>query len=147
MPWRHDFVQCFWVDPDSPGLGGYPGQESPPSRPRVPSGPAHVTSKYLTHEASLGETGGPIGAAVVVVRDRTGFSYERHVGLDDFVTVRDAAGFLRVRTMTIGRWIKTQRLRSRKQNGASVIRLRDVLRVAQERGRPVKLGSRLKIIG
>jgi len=146
MPWRHDFVQCFWVDPDSAGLSRYPGQEAPPRIPLVPSGPAHVTSKYPTHEAPLRETDWPIGAAVVVVRDRTGFSYERHVGLDDFVTVRDAAALLRVRTMTIGRWVKTRSLGSRKQNGVSVIRLRDVLRVAQQRGRVVTLGSRLKII-
>jgi len=84
---------------------------------------------------------------VVVVRDRTGFSYERHVGLDDFVTVRDAAQLLGIPAMTVTRWIKKRRIRSRKQNRSSVIRLREVLRVAKHRQRPVKLGSRMKILG
>src|SRR2546422_8921638 len=98
MPWRHDFSQCFWVDPDAPGFAGYPGQESPPRDRPVLLGPAHVKSVNPTYEASPAETSRPIGAAIIVVRDRTGFRYERHVGLDDFVTARDAAGFLRVRT-------------------------------------------------
>ncbi len=147
MPWRHDFVQCFWVDPDWGGFSGYP-EDLPSSRtPPGPTGPPHVRSKDVTHTATLDETERPIGAAVVFVRDRTGFRYERQVGLDDFVTVRDAAQLLRVPVMTLTRWIKKRRIRSRKQNGFSVIRLREVLRVAQDRQRPVKLGSRVKILG
>ena len=143
MPWRHDLVQCFWVDPDWGGFSGYPGDKSPV---RVePAGPAHVRSRYLMHTASPNETNRPIGAAVAVVRDRTGFRYERHVGLDDFVTVRDAAQLLGMPAMTVTRWIKKRRIRSRKQNGFSVIRLREVLRVAQDRPYPVTIGSRLKI--
>ncbi len=84
---------------------------------------------------------------MVVVRDRTGFRYERYVGLDDYVTARDAAQLLGVPAMTVTRWIKKRRIRSRKQNRSSVIRLRDVLRVAKGRQRPVKLGTRLKILG
>ncbi|OLD38525.1 MAG: hypothetical protein AUI57_06670 [Candidatus Rokubacteria bacterium 13_1_40CM_2_68_8] len=110
-----------------------------------PAGPAHVRSRYLTHTASPNETNRPIGAAVALVRDRTGFRYERHVGLDDFVTVRDAAQLLGMPAMTVTRWIKKRRIRSRKQNGFSVIRLREVLRVAQDRPYPVTIGSRLKI--
>ena len=147
MPWRHDFVQCFWVDPDWGGFSGYPGDESPCEPPSGRTGPAHVRTKYLTHSASPDETERPIGAAVAVVRDRTGFRYDRHVGLDDFVTVRDAAQLLGIPAMTVTRWIKNRRIRSRKQNGFSVIRLREVLRVAQDRQRPVKLGSRVKILG
>jgi len=138
MPWRHDFVQCFWVDPDWGGFSGYP-EDLPSSRtPPGPTGPPHVRSKDVTHTATLDETERPIGAAVVFVRQ---------VGLDDFVTVRDAAQLLRVPVMTLTRWIKKRRIRSRKQNGFSVIRLREVLRVAQDRQRPVKLGSRVKILG
>ena len=106
-----------------------------------------MRSRYLTHTASPDETERPIGAAVAVLRDRTGFRYERQVGLDDFVTVREAAQLLRVPAMTVTRWIKKRRMRSGKKNGVLVIRLREVLRVAQDRQRPVKLGSRLKIMG
>ncbi len=147
MPWRHDFVQCFWVDPDWGGFSGYPEGEAPSRMPPEPSGPAHVHSKPVTHWGKPNATDRPIGAAVVVVRDRTGFSYERHVGLDDFVTVRDAAQLLGIPAMTVTRWIKKRRIRSRKQNRSSVIRLREVLRVAKHRQRPVKLGSRMKILG
>ena len=147
MPWRHDFVQCFWVDPNWGGFSGYPGDEPPSRPPRELTGPAHVRNKYLTHSASPDQTERPIGAAVAVVRDRTGFRYERHVGLDDFVTVRDAAQLLGVPPMTVTRWIKKRRMRAGKKNGVSVVRLREVLRAARERQRPVKLGSRLMIVG
>ena len=147
MPWRHDFVQCFWVDPDWDGFSGYPGDAAPSETTPEPAASAHVRSSYFTHTASLAEASRPIGAAVAVLRDRTGFRYERHVGLDDSVTVRDAAQLLRVPAMTVTRWIKKRRMRSGKKNGVSVIQLREVLRVAQERQRPVKLGSRLKIVG
>ncbi|MGH2373367.1 MAG: helix-turn-helix domain-containing protein [bacterium] len=147
MPWRHDFVQCFWVDPDWDGFSGYPMDKAPSRTAPEPAGPAHVRSSYVTRTASPDEARPPIGAAVTVLRDRTGFRYEREVGLDDFVTVRDAAQLLRVPAMTVTRWIKNQRIRSSKQHGVSVIRLREVLRVAQDRQRPVKLGTRLRILG
>ena len=68
MPWRHDFVQCFWVDPDWGGFSGYP-EDLPSSRtPPGPTGPPHVRSKDVTHTATLDETERPIGAAVVFVR-------------------------------------------------------------------------------
>ena len=147
MPWRHDFVQCFWVDPDWDGFSRYPEDETPLRTAPEPAAPAHVRSSYVTHTASPAEARRPIGAAVTVLRDRTGFRYERHVGLDDFVTVREAAQLLRVPAMTVTRWIKKRRIRSGKKNGVSVIRLSEVLRVAQDRQRPVTLGSRLKIVG
>ena len=147
MPWRHDFVQCFWVDPDFGGFSGYPGDRSPSRTPPELDGPTHVHSQYPTHRASPNETERPLGAAVIVIRDRTGFRYERHVGLDDLVTVREAAQLLQVPAMTVTRWIKNRRIRSSKHNGVSVIRLREVLRVAQDRQRPVKLGTRLRILG
>jgi excisionase family DNA binding protein len=147
MPWRHDFVQCYWVDPDWAGFSGYPGHESQPKAfPPQPTGPSHVNSKHLTHSASLDSTDRPIAAAVIVVRDRIGFRYERRVGLDNLVTVRDAAQLLQLPVMTVTRWIKKGRIRSRKQNGFSVIRLREVLHVAQARRRPVRLGSQMKIL-
>ena len=148
MPWRHDFVQCYWVDPDWAGFSGYPGDAAERSAPPPePSGPPHVRSKYLTHGAPLASTNRPIGAAVIVVRDRIGFQYEREVGLDDLVSVREAAQLVGVPVMTLSRWIKRRSLRSRKRNGFSVLRLRDVLKVARDQGRVLPLGSRLKIVG
>jgi excisionase family DNA binding protein len=148
MPWRHDFVQCFWVDPDWGGFSGYPEDESQLRKsPPEPTGPSHVSSEYLTHGAPLASTKRPIGAAVIVVRDRIGFQYEREVGLDDPVSVREAAQLVGVPVMTLSRWIKRRSLRSRKRNGFLVLRLRDVLRVARDQGRVLPLGSRLKIVG
>lgn len=146
MPWRSDFTQSFWVDPNWVGFSGHPEDHKDERSVPVDDGPAHVRSRYPTYTAAP-DVGRPIAAAVVVVRDRTGFRYERQVGLDDLVTVRDAAQLLRLPVMTLTRWIKNGRIRSRKQNGFSVIRLREVLRVAEARGRPVKLGSQLKILG
>ena len=148
MPWRHDFVQCYWVDPDWGGFSGYPEDESQPRKsPPEPTGPSHVRSGYPTHAASLESTAQPIGAAVIVVRDRIGFRYERVVGLDDFVSVREAAQLTGLPIMTLSRWIKRRRIRSRKRNGFSVLRLRDVLKAATEQRRTVRIGSRLKIVG
>jgi hypothetical protein len=147
MPWRSDFSKCFWVDPNWVGFSGYPEDHHEQGSIPVDEGPAHVSSHYPTQTATPTDIGRPIGAAVIVVRDRTGFRYERQVGLDDFVTVRDAGQLLRLPVMTVSRWIKQRRIRSRKQNGFSVIRLREVLRIAQARNGPVTLGSHLKIVG
>ncbi|SRR6266849_5495458 len=148
MPWRHDFVQCYWVDPDWGGFSGYPGDESQPrSSPPEPTGPSHVRSEHPTHLASLNLTGQPIGAAVIVVRDRIGFRYERVVGLDDFVSVREAAQLVGLPIMTLSRWIKSRRIRSRKRNGFSVLQLRHVLKAATERKRRLRIGRRMKTVG
>ncbi|HEY6924140.1 MAG TPA: hypothetical protein VI653_11780 [Steroidobacteraceae bacterium] len=148
MPWRHDFVQCYWVDPDWGGFSGYPGDESQPRNPPPePTRPSHLRSKHLTHSASLDSIGRPIGAAVIVVRDRIGFRYERVVGLDDFVSVREAAQLVGLPVMTLSRWIKGRRIRSRKRNGFSVLRLRDMLKVATERKGRLSIGSQLEIVG
>ena len=148
MPWRHDFVQCFWVDPDWSGFSGYPGDESEPRKSSPePTGSSHVRSEYPTHAASLESTARSIGAAVIVVRDRIGFRYERVVGLDEFVSVREAAQLTGLPIMTLSRWIKRRRIRSRKRNGFSVLRLRDVLKAATEQRRTVRIGSRLRILG
>ena len=125
MPWRADFTQSFWVDPNWVGFRGYPEDHHNQGSIPVDEGPAHVRSRYPTHTAAI-DVSRPIGAAVIVVRDRTGFRYERQVGLDDFVTVRDAAQLLRLPVMTVTRWIKKGGIRSRKQNGFSIIRLREV---------------------
>jgi hypothetical protein len=148
MPWRHDFVQCYWVDPDWGGFSRYAGAESRPRNfPPELAGHGFVRSQYLTHVASLDSTDRPIGAAIIVVRDRIGFRYERVVGLDDFVSVREAAQLVGLPIMTLSRWIKSRRIRSRKRNGFSVLRLCDVLKAATERKRRLPIGSRLRIMG
>jgi len=145
MPWRPDFINSYWRDPDWVPLSGYPPKASEPVN-LDDLGPTHVEwhDRIHTHD---GHPLQPIGAAVVVVRDRTGFEYRRDVGLDDYVSVREAAQLLQLPAMTVHRWVKKRALRSSKRNGFTIIRLREVLRAAQERGRPLKLGSQLVVIG
>src|SRR2546426_4207244 len=73
--------------------------------------------------------------------------YEREVGLDDFVSVREAAQLLDLPIMTVGRWVKGKVLKGSKKRGFAVIPVREVLRMAKERKRKLRLGSRLVVIG
>jgi excisionase family DNA binding protein len=149
MPWRDDFVKTFWLDPDWVGLAGYPGQddesvsESPETRKRPT--PNQIEKPYPTYRKKAG-TRERIGAAIIVIRDRIGFEYEREVGLEDFVSVREAAQLLEVPVMTLTRWVKSKRIRSSKRKGFVVIRLSEVIRMAKERNLNPKLGFRLTII-
>jgi hypothetical protein len=149
MPWRRDFVKAFWFDPDWVGLSGYPDQEEEPEeRPAErPTGlvPNRVTRTYPTYRKT--QTERPIGAAVIVIRDRIGFEYERQVGLDDFVSIREAAKLLELPVMTLTRWVKSKKLKSSKRSGFVVIHLREVLRIAKERRAKLKLGFRLIVLG
>lgn len=146
MPWRKDFVECFWLDPDWVGLSGYPDQRASTAETFVNAAPRHVTRSYLKHTATAAPQR-PIAAAVIAVRDRIGFRYEREVGLDDFVSVREAAQLLDLPIMTVSRWVKGNVLKSSKKRGFAVIPVREVLRMATERKRKLKLGSRLVVIG
>lgn len=146
MPWRDDFVKTFWLDPDWVGLAGYPGQEDeqvpqPPSA-RMRSTPNRIKKSYPSYRNKAG-TREPIGAAVIVIRDRIGFEYEREVGLQDFVSIREAAQLLEMPVMTLSRWVKSKRIKSSKRKGFVVIRLGEVLRMAKERTLDPKLGFRL----
>jgi len=162
MPWRNDFVQTFWLDPDWQGLSGYPGQEDSSGeeqRKRAPkraerrspveefesAAPSRVERHYPVHTTTT-QPERPIGAAMIVIRDRIGFEYERQVGLDDFVSIREAAGLLELPVMTLSRWVKSKKLKSAKRGGFVVIRLREVLRIAKERHGSLKLGTRLIIV-
>ena len=146
MPWRKDFVECFWLDPDWVGLSGYPDQRAPAAEALEVAAPRHVKRSYLTHSASTAPQR-PIAAAVIAVRDRIGFRYEREVGLDDFVSVREAAQLLDLPIMTVSRWVKGKVLKGSKKRGFAVIPVREVLRMAKERKRKLRLGSRLVVIG
>jgi hypothetical protein len=143
MPWRPDFLTAYWRDPDAGTLAGY----VPTTRETVrleALGPSRVEWHDRLHTRA-GRPHRPIGAAVFVVRDRTGFEWRRDVGLDDFVSVREAAQLLQLPTMTVHRWVKTRVLKSSKRNGFTTIRLRQVLLAAQQRGRPITLGSPLVV--
>ena len=146
MPWRTDFVQCLWLDPDWVGLSGYPNAEKSPPASIEDSAPRHVKRSYITSVARTPPRR-PLAAAVIAVRDRIGFRYEREVGLDDFVSIRDAAQLIDLPVMTVSRWVKKREMKSSKRKRFAVIRLREVLRIARERKRKLKLGSRLVVIG
>ena len=146
MPWRKDFVECFWLDPDWVGLSGYPDPDKPPAAAIEGSAPRHVKRSYRTRVARTPPRR-PLAAAVVAVRDRIGFRYEREVGLDDFVSVREAAQLLDLPIMTVSRWVKGKVLKSSKKKGFAVIPVREVLRMAKERKRKLRLGSRLMVLG
>ena len=143
MPWRPDFIQSYWVDPDWTGLAGDPSQAQPVRLEDL--GPRQVESHDRVHTDD-GAPERPLGAAVMVVRDRTGFEYRRDVGLDDCVSVREAAQLLQLPIMTIHRWVKNKTFKSTKRNRFTVIRLREVARVARDKQRPLRLGSRLVIL-
>jgi hypothetical protein len=116
MPWRPDFAEAFWIDPDYVGLGRYPDTpEEPAPEPRPPS------------------------EAVLIMRDRIGFEYERRVNLGDFVSQRDAAKLLGLNLMTINRWVRSKRLPSRRRRFFTVVRLKDVLKAAQDEGRQLPM--------
>jgi len=146
MPWRNDFVKTFWLDPDWVGLSGYPDQEDVSrGRPVERPVPNRVKRQYPTYTSKTGPER-PIGAAVIIMRDRIGFEYERQVGLDEFVSIREAAKLLELPVMTLTRWVKSTKLKSARQRGFVVIRLREVLRIAKDRRAKLKLGSRLIVL-
>lgn len=80
--------------------------------------------------------------AVLVVRDRFGFRWERWIGLHDDVSQVEAARLLGIPLSRLNRWVRTKQLKSRMLRGYSVIRARDLYRLAFDlelevpRGRP-----------
>src|SRR2546421_9749650 len=146
MPWRKDFVASFWIERDWVGLSGYPDERARKAEAPANAAPRRVKRSYLPRSATPPPER-PIAAAVIAVRDRIGFQYERQVGLDDFVSVREAAQLLDLPIMTVSRWVKGKVLKSSKRRGFAVIPVREVLRMAKERKRKLRLGSRLVGIG
>ncbi len=167
MPWRHDFIEARWLDPDF-GLAGFPERIEPPDtekrpgeaekrRPSEPKGEhSWVGRELIPHDAVP-----PLVEAVQVpnrpspwkesyenvlfLRDRIGFRYERIVGLDDCVSQREAAQLLRVPTMRINRWVRGEVLPSNKKSGYSVIRLRDLVELAKSEKLPIEMLGQLWI--
>lgn len=145
MPWRRDYVRCFWLDPDWTGLSGYPTEDEIAAADLEALLPRKVERTYPTYKPTIPPTR-PMDGVVIVMRDRIGFEYERYVGLDQFVSIREGAQLLELPVMTVSRWVKKREMKSKKRRGFTVIRLREVLRAAQRRGLRLKLGSRLVVV-
>lgn len=133
MPWRDDYVEAFWIDSEF-GLAGWP--EDIPEKPAVESA-LKTEPHYKPKEPT---------EAVMVMRDRIGFRYERIVGLGDYLSQREAATLLGVPVMRVNRWVRRNKLASRKRNGYSVVLLRDVLDIARTEGCEIRTKGRLVVL-
>jgi hypothetical protein len=131
MPWRSDTPPAFWLDP-TPGLAGPPD---------AVASPGVAAARARTRQA-----GGDARFAVISFSDRIGFEYRRVVGLNDFVSQRDAAQLLDLPVMTVTRWTASGRLKSRTRNGFTVIRLRDLLDLIRAENRPLRTGRFLATV-
>ena len=132
MTRRRDFMEAFWIDPDYRGLAGWPNE-------------AEVQAGQNVKAAPASQRHDPV-EAVIAIRDRIGFAYERIVGLADYVSQREAAQLLGLPVMTITRWVHGKKIPRHMRNGYTVVRLRDVLRLARERDRSLKMRSRLHVV-
>jgi hypothetical protein len=92
------------------------------------------------------QAGDDVRSAVVTVSDRIGFEYRRVVGMNDFVSQRDAAQLLDLPVMTVTRWTASGRLKSRTRNGFTVIRLADLLDLIRAENRPRRTGRFLATV-
>jgi excisionase family DNA binding protein len=153
MPWRGDFVKAFWLASQF-GFGSTeladPDDERPPAKlsevfrddQRFPLPVKKIKVDHPTWKSEVGEELAVRGA-VIEMRDRIGFKYERAIGLDDYVSQREAADLLRVPVMTVNRWIRNGSLKSTSKNGYSVLKLRDLLRIAKAQAKKVRVGGRI----
>lgn len=124
MAWRRDYIEAFCIDRAHRGLSGVPD-------------PGELESPATDLEPN---------EVVLVLRDRLGFRYERIVGLDDYVSQRDASLLLGLPVMTVNRWVG-KRLKGKRRGEFTVVRLRDVLAVAKEDGRKLTFKARLVVEG
>ena len=131
MPWRDDPPPACWLDPN-PGLAG---------NPDVSESAHDEHARVAAREAA-----DHVRFAVITVSDRIGFEYRRVVGLDDFVSQRDAAQLLELPVMTVTRWTASGRLKGRTRNGFTVIRLRDLLDMIRAENRPLRTGRFLATV-
>ena len=78
---------------------------------------------------------GPFEGALVEKTDRFGQRWRLEIGRSSYVTVRVAAGLLRVTPMTISNWLQAKKFpHAKKKGNAVVIPLRDVESIARQRG-------------
>jgi hypothetical protein len=144
MPRRPDSIEAFWLDPHG-GFSGYPSAIPTPETGASQPKPT-VRAAIEEMEARRGPGESP-AFAVIQVRDKLGFRFERAVGLDEYVSQREAARILDLPVMTINRAVRSKQVPSRTKKGYSVILLRDVLKEAKRRGRRLKMRGRLMVVG
>jgi hypothetical protein len=143
MPRRPDSIEAFWLDPRG-GFSGYPRASA--TRETRASPPRPTLRAALEDMAARGAFAESPAFAVIQVRDKLGFTFERVVGLDEYVSQREAASILDLPVMTINRAVRAKQLPSRTKKGYSVIVLRDVLKEAKRRGRRLKMRGRLMVV-
>lgn len=158
MPYREEFLDAFWL----PSQFGFAGTE-PPDSAELEKPPATLSEIFSDEERfsiplkkirlehakwsdELNERN-PVRGAVMVKRDRIGFRYERAVGLDDYVSQFEASKLLQTPVITVNRWVRSGTLPSKKRNGFSVVKLRDVLEVAKLQKKRIRMGGRLLTAG
>ncbi len=144
MPRRPDSIEAYWLDPRG-GFSGYPPASA--SRETRTSQPKPTLRAAVEDIAGRRAFGGSPVFAVIQVRDKLGFTFERVVGLDEYVSQREAARILDLPVMTINRAVRSKQVPSRTKKGYSVILLRDVLKEAKRRGRRLKMRGRLMVVG
>ena len=74
---------------------------------------------------------------LTLVRDLRGREYETYVGPDDSLTQIETAAVLRTSLMTVNRYVRSRKLRDRKEWGVSMIPLREIKRFLKTRKRQV----------
>ncbi len=144
MPRRPDSIKAFWLDTHG-RLSGHPRAGATPEK--GVSGAKPTLRAAVERMAARGVFRESPAFAVIEVRDKLGFRFERVVGLDEYVSQREAATILNLPVMTINRAVRSKQLPSRTKKGYSIILLRDVLKEAKRRGRRLKIRGRLMIVG
>jgi hypothetical protein len=148
---------AYWID----GRGllhGYPSKERLPPVPHKTGDPTSSDWKERLRPNDVAEVQdvhgwrarleGEQGARCIIgFRDRQGFRWEREVGLNDFVSQADAAQLLGVPLMRVNRWIRARELKSSKRQGYSVVRVKDLYRLALKLDLEVPRGHRRVIVG
>lgn len=156
MPWREDYREAFWI-PAQFGFGSTElpeVDERPPAKlsevigdpQRVPLPLKKIKVDHPKWRSEIPEEN-LVRGAVIVMRDRIGFTYERAIGLDDYVSQKEAAQLLRIPVMTVNRWIRRGSLKSKKKGGFSVVKLRDLLKIATGAKKKMPIGGRILTIG
>jgi hypothetical protein len=144
MPRRPDSIEAYWLDIH----GGFSGHPTTAATRKKATREAKPTLRAaIEGMAARGAFGESPEFAVIEVRDKVGFAFERVVGLDDYVSQREAAMILDLPLMTINRAVRARRLPSHTRRGYSVILLREVLNEAKRRGLALKQRRRLVVLG
>jgi hypothetical protein len=118
--------------------------EREPLPPHIRAGHVLELTDKRGWKSRLNEQAEP---GVLVVRDRFGFRWERWIGLHDDVSQVEAARLLGVPLTRLNRWVHTKKLKSRMLRGYSVIRARDLYRLALDLKLEVPRGRPFGVVG